>query len=106
MCGGATVTILSPADGATVSGQVEISADVDSDTTVLQVEFYVDNQSVGVDTDGTDGWSVLWDSNGVADGAHTIEVEAIDQLGGTGSAGISITTANGERWVPPCMSVT
>ena len=57
-----TVTITSPADGATVSAAVTVTADASDDDGVDHVEFFVDNDSIEVDTDGVDGWSATWDT--------------------------------------------
>ncbi len=53
-----TVNVTDPAEGATVSGtSVPVAATASDDNGVTQVEFFVDGGSIGVDTDGTDGWS-------------------------------------------------
>jgi hypothetical protein len=91
-----TVSITNPTNGATVSGSsVMISANAsDSDGTVTQVAFFVDSTSIGTDTNGSDGWSVLWDSTRVADGAHTLTATATDNAGGEGNQSISVTVQN------------
>jgi len=53
-----TVSISSPADGATVSGTVGIAANASDDNGVTQVEFFADGASIGVDSNGAGGWSV------------------------------------------------
>ncbi len=90
-----TVSIVSPPDGSTVSGVVTIQADATDDRGVTQVEFFVDGvSSIGVDTNGDDGWSVTWDSTSVGDGTHTVTATATDTAGQTASDGIGVTVGN------------
>jgi hypothetical protein len=91
-----SVTITSPEDGATVSETIEVTADAsDQDGSVAQVEFFVDDSSIGVDEDGSDGWSVSWDTTTVSDGDHTLTAEATDDGGATATDSISVTVDNG-----------
>jgi hypothetical protein len=93
------VNITSPTDGASVSGtMVSIVADASDDVGVTQVAFSVDGSSVGTDTNGTDGWSVTWDSTQVADGGHTIAATARDTALQTRTDSIGVTVDN---FVPP-----
>ncbi len=60
-----TVDLTAPAAGATVSGNaVTVSATATDDDELDHVEFFTNGVSIGVDTDGSDGWSVAWDSTG------------------------------------------
>jgi len=88
-----SVTITSPADGATVSGSITVSADASDDDAVSHVEFFVDGGSIGIDTDGANGWSADWDTTGAADGPHTISAVATDTALQTGSDSIGVTVA-------------
>lgn len=99
-----TVTITNPADGATVSGIVTITADASDDHDVAQVEFFVDDVSVGIDSTPSDGWSVDWDTTTVGDGAHSIAATATDGTGKTGSDSVSVTVANVDG--PPTVTIT
>jgi len=76
-----TVEITSPADGDTVGGEsvlIEAKAAAFAGSNIKQVEFFVDGESLGTDTDRADGWSYDWDSTGVTDGNHTIKATATD----------------------------
>jgi peptidoglycan/xylan/chitin deacetylase (PgdA/CDA1 family) len=87
-----TVTITSPADGSTVSGNTDLSA-LASDTTITSMDFLVDGQSVGTDTEAP--FSVPWDSTSVADGSHTIAAHGIDTNGNqVGSDSVTVTVDN------------
>jgi hypothetical protein len=89
-----SVTITAPADGATVSDDVTVSADAVDDHGVGSVEFLVDGGSIGVDSDGSDGWSVVWDSTTVADGQVEVGAVATDTNDQTGSDSVSVTVDN------------
>jgi hypothetical protein len=89
-----TVTITNPAEGATVSGSVDVTADASDDRGVAQVEFFVDGGSIGVDTDGTDGWSASWDTTAYADGSHTVSATATDTGAQTASDSVTVTVDN------------
>jgi hypothetical protein len=90
-----TVSITSPADGATVSGTVTIVASASDDNGVTQVAFTVDGTPIGTDTNGADGWSMSWDSTQGADGAHVLGARATDTIGQTGSDTNNVTVQNG-----------
>jgi serine protease len=91
------VSIVSPNNGATVAGVVQVSATASDDHAVTQVGFFVDGTSIGVDADGSDGWSVSWDTGSYADGTHTMVAVATDSAGQTAEDGISVTVDNSGR---------
>jgi hypothetical protein len=99
-----SISITNPANGATVSGNVDITANAGDDDGVDQVEFFVDGGSIGTDTNGADGWSVAWDSTSVADGSHTISATATDSASQTASDSIGVTTDNVDEL--PSVSIT
>ena len=89
-----TVTITNPADGATVSGTINITADASDDNGVTQVEFFVDGNSIGTDANGADGWTMPWDTTTVGDGGHTVTATATDTIGQAGSDSNNVTVDN------------
>jgi hypothetical protein len=89
------VTLTSPDNGTTVSGTITVTADATDDEAVEQVEFSVDGGTVGTDTDGTDGWSVTWDTTTVTDGGHTVSANATDTASQTASDSVGVTVDNG-----------
>ena len=89
-----SVGITNPNDGTTVSGTVTVAADASDDNGVTQVEFFVDGASIGVDSDGSDGWFTSWNTTSVNDGPHTVAVTATDTAGQTASDSISVTVDN------------
>jgi len=86
-----TVAITHPTDGSTVSGTVTVAADASDDDAVTQVEFFVDGGSIGVDTDGSDGWSATWDTTAYSAGSHTVAATATDTADQTASDAVSVT---------------
>ncbi len=99
-----SVTITNPAEGATVSSTVDITADATDDNGVTQVEFFVDSTSIGTDTNDDDGWSLSWNTTLVGDGGHTVTATATDTIGQTGSDSVNVTVDNIND--PPIASFT
>ena len=97
-----TVTITGPADGATVSGTVTVSADATDTDGVSKVEFFADGVSLGVDTTEGDGWSIDWDTTTGPPGTVSLSATATDTLGATGTDTVSVTVDFGA----PTVSVT
>ena len=87
-----TVTITNPANGATVSGSVSVTANATDDNGVNQVEFFVDGSSIGVDTSAP--YSASWDTTAYGDGGHTVSAVATDTIGQTGSDSVGVTVQN------------
>ncbi len=74
-----TVSINSPAEGSAVSGAaVSIQAGASDAAGVTKVEFFDGTTVLGTDTDGTNGWSIPWNTTTAADGAHVIKATATD----------------------------
>jgi peptidoglycan/xylan/chitin deacetylase (PgdA/CDA1 family) len=76
-----TVTIIEPEDGATVSGIVDIVAETTGSVQTVAFD-RADSEAgpwipVGVDTDGSDGWSASWDTTG-HDGPAVLRATARD----------------------------
>jgi hypothetical protein len=74
------VSILNPADGATVSGYLKVSVST-SGRTASSVRLYLDGSLVAIDNSSPFGFG-LWTSK-VANGTHTIKVVAIASDGST-----------------------
>ena len=72
---------------------------------MTQVEFFIDDVSIGVDSVASDGWSIEWDTTGVGDGSHTLKAVATNASGGTGSADVTITVDNLPDQILPKMHV-
>jgi YD repeat-containing protein len=89
-----TVTIASPAGGATVSGSVTVTASASDNNGVAGVQFRLDGASLGAE-DTAAPYSVSWNTASVANGSHTLTALARDGAGNTAtSAGVSVTVSN------------
>ncbi len=90
-----TVSIATPAEGATVSGTaVELAATAADEVGVAGVQFKLDGADLGVE-DTSAPYSVTWDSTTAAIGAHTLAALAWDAAGNTTpSAGVSVSVSN------------
>lgn len=93
-----SVQITAPANGATVSGTVTISATATDDTGIDFVEFFVNGSLLGRGTtvDGI-SYNRTWDTKngGYANGLYTLTAKAYDRVGkNRESAPVSVTVEN------------
>lgn len=88
-----SVTITAPGTGDTVGGVVTIEATAADDNAIAQVEFFIDNTSIG--TVASTPYSFDWDSSTVTNGEHTIRAVATDDASQTESHAIIVTVDNG-----------
>jgi len=87
-----TVCITSPANGATISDIVTVSADASDDFGVSRVEFYLDGAFVAT-AYGPYTW--VWDTKSCADGQHTLVAKAYDAYNNAGvSSNVGVTVRN------------
>ncbi|MDW7755660.1 MAG: S8 family serine peptidase [Brevefilum sp.] len=96
-----SVTITNPSDGATVSDTVAVIATASDDNGVIEVEFFVDGGSIGVDINGGDGWSLSWDTTAKADASYTVSATATDSIGQTATDSVTVTVDNGGGTTDP-----
>jgi subtilisin family serine protease len=89
-----SVAITTPAAGAVLMGAVTIAADASDDSAVAQVEFFVGGSLIAVDSDGSDGWAILWDSANVPEGGNTLTATATDDAGQSTSTQLAIFVDN------------
>ena len=90
-----TVTVVAPGSNATVGGTVAIDAAAGDDLGVDQVEFFVDGISIGIDTDGTEGWSVDWITPATDNGVpHNLTATATDTTNQSTSHSIRVVVDN------------
>lgn len=81
-----TVSITGPASGATVSGNVSVTATASDDVAVTKVELFIDGALLSDDTTAPFAWT--WDSTAVADGAHALSAKAFDADGNSGTSSV------------------
>ena len=88
-----TTSITSPANGATVSGTVTVSANASDNVGVSRVELYVDGGLVGSDT--TAPYQIAWNTATASNGGHALQTRAFDAAGNMGSsATVNVTVSN------------
>jgi chitodextrinase len=92
-----TASITAPANGATVSGSVSVTASASDNVAVARVEFWVDGVNKATDTSAP--YSYSWNTTTFADGSHTILVKAFDTSNNSSSASITVTVSNGSACV-------
>ena len=96
-----TAAITAPANGATVSGTVTLTANATDNVGVAGVQFLVDDNPLGAQ-DTTPPYSVSWDTTTATNGTHTLTALATDTSGNTGlSAPVTVTVANAVTTAPP-----
>ena len=80
-----SVTILAPASGAEVSGDLTVSAVASDNESVAGVQFELDGEALGSeDTDPP--YEVVWHVDGTQAGTHTLRATARDPSGNVASA--------------------
>lgn len=100
-----TVSITAPLPNAELRGTVSLKATASDDGPVSKVEFYCDGVLIGPGTQGTEGWSLEWNSATVAEGSHTLTAKAYDSANQvTQSAPVSVAVNNIDD--PPTVVIT
>jgi peptidoglycan/xylan/chitin deacetylase (PgdA/CDA1 family) len=102
-----TVSLTAPADGSTVTGATDLTANAAADTgaSVARIDFSVDGTVVGTDT--TAPYSMSWDSTTVGDGSHSITAHVYDDKGGDAvSSAAGVTTQNAPAYTAPTVALT
>ena len=87
-----TVTISSPANGATLAGSAQISGTASDNVSLSHVDISIDGQLAG-SSQGSP-FSIAWNTAGAVNGSHTITVSAYDTSGNMSSATTACTVNN------------
>lgn len=88
------VNITGPANGATVSATITVSANATDNVGVSGVQFLLDGNNLGAE-DLTAPYSISWATTGASNGSHTLTARARDAAGNfTLSGGIAVTVNN------------
>jgi hypothetical protein len=95
-----SVALTAPANGATVSGTVTLSANASDNVRVVGVQFKVDGVNAGTE-DTSSPFSRSWNSALVGNGTHSVTAVARDAAGNiTTSAARTIVVGNGDTQAP------
>jgi hypothetical protein len=95
-----SVSISHPAEGASLSGVVNITGTATDETDVVMVQLRIDD-GVWVRANGTHAWTFSWDTTLVANGTHRITVRADDGNQTSPEASINVTVDNRPPVPPP-----
>ncbi len=86
-------SITSPANGATVSGTITVTASASDNVGVTQVEFYLDGVLKSTDTSAPYEWA--WNTTTSTNGSHSLTSKAYDAANNSAtSAAVSVTVSN------------
>jgi hypothetical protein len=89
-----SVAITGPAQGATVTGTVTVSASATDDVGVASVQFLLDGAPLGA-ADEVAPFSVSWTTTSAANGGHSLTAVAQDAAGNaTTSAAVGVSVSN------------
>lgn len=89
-----TVALTAPANGATVSGTIAVSATASDNVAVVGVQFKLDGVNLSAE-DTTSPYSISWNTTTAANGSHTLTAVARDAAGNTTtSAARTVTVSN------------
>jgi hypothetical protein len=95
-----TVTVVSPEEGATLSGMVIKSSTATDDQRVERVQFLLNGQPLGPELTTTP-YQLSWDTRTVGNGAYQLGARATDAAGNVGVANaINITIQNAPAPTP------
>ena len=102
-----TVSMTAPANGATVSGSVTVSANASDNVGVAGVQFQLDGANLGAE-DTTSPYSITWDTTAASNGSYTLTAVARDAAGNrTTSAPVTVIVSNSSGdTTPPTVSMT
>ncbi|WP_240486732.1 PHB depolymerase family esterase [Hyalangium minutum] len=101
-----SVSLTAPANNASVSGTVQVTASASDNVGVSKVEFFIDNTLVGTDT--ASPYAYAWNSAAATNGTHVLVAKAHDAAGNTAtSASISVNVSGGiSDTTAPTVSIT
>jgi len=110
-----TVSLTSPAQGATLSGTVSVAATASDNQGVTRVDFLLDDVVVSSDDAAPYEWQ--WNTVGTPDGPHTVKAKAYDASGNwaqdtrnvsvdNGNPSAEITSPAADSWVSANVNVT
>jgi beta-lactamase superfamily II metal-dependent hydrolase len=95
-----STAITAPANGATLSGTVSVTASASDNVSVAKVEFYLDGALQSTDTTAPYAWS--WNTTSTANAGHTLTSKAYDGAGNSAtSAIVNVTVSNSADTTAP-----
>jgi peptidoglycan/xylan/chitin deacetylase (PgdA/CDA1 family) len=101
---GPTSALTAPANGAILTGPINLAADASDSNGVSSVEFLVGGNVVG--SDATAPYAITWNSTTVADGPVSITARATDGLGNRSTTDAVGATVQNSDTTDPTASLT
>lgn len=90
-----TVRFITPENGATVSGTIQIEIEATDDTGILVVRLFRNNL-FAAETQ-IPPYKFTWDTGGFVDGEYNLTAQSTDLVGNQAVAEITVTVANGGK---------
>jgi len=87
-----TVSVTAPAEGATVSGSITISANASDDQSISKVSFYIGSTKIA--DDYTSAYQTSFNTASYANGAYQLKAVAYDGVGQTAQSVVNVTVSN------------
>jgi hypothetical protein len=100
-----TVSITSPASGATVSGTITVTGTATAAAGVLSVQFLLDGANLGM-ADTMSPYSASWDTTKTSNGSHVLTAIATDTLNHQATSANVLITVNNTSTPPVMVSIT
>lgn len=94
------VSVTTPANNATVSNTVAVSANASDDKAVASVQFKLDGTNLGA-ADTTAPYSASWDTKTASNGTHKLTAVATDSDNASATAAEVTVTVNNQATTPP-----
>jgi hypothetical protein len=88
-----TVSIISPANGSSVSGTVNITVNASDNNKVASVSLSVDGGNA-ISNSNIAPFTNIWNSGTVTNGSHTLNVTATDASGNKATSSVQVTVDN------------
>ena len=89
------MTVTAPANNATVTGSVNVTATAADNIGVAGVQFKLDGNNLGAE-DTSSPYSISWNTTGATNGAHALTAVARDAAGNVKTATtVNVTVSNG-----------
>lgn len=85
-----TVTIDTPANGATITGVARVAATAVDDTQITKVDFSIDSSATPFKSITAPPYSFDWDPTSLTSGQHKLSAKAYDSVGQTATATVTL----------------
>jgi hypothetical protein len=91
-----TVAITAPAQAATVSGSILVTATASDDVGVAGVQFKIDGQALGAERTSPP-YSVTWNTTTASNASHVVSAVARDAAGNQSDASVDVAVSNSSQ---------